>query len=144
MKDEDGDTENLNRAVWITAIATGGAMTIYMIVNTIVFLKCNSHVCATANAFIYHSLFLAIGLVLLLLTSYNYSRLSGKYASLNDWSDYADCVDSYMKITSYQTDDYETILTLNKVALSLACFILASEGLLFFSQFYIFCKMRKL
>ena len=144
MKHIDTDNEDIKETATNVAIGVGGTMLGYMIVNTYLFFKpkCTRR-CQTINAILYHFFFTASNICLLVYTVFDYSSLNGKYNSLNDWSEYAGCVDSFMKITDYQASDYDSILTLITVVLILACIVVVCEVSLFVLQIYILCKMRK-
>jgi hypothetical protein len=89
--------------VFIIAGSIAAIQFVFAIVNT-VFLskaKCRQHCSFRINQ-ITQSV-LTLGMAALMITSiyYNKQRFDTKNPSLQDWSEFNDCVDSYMQVTKF-------------------------------------------
>ena len=65
--------------------------------------------CCKVHAVIYESIYLLLALAMVVFACINYSNIDAKATSLLDWSEYADCVDAYMQINSYEVSKIEKV-----------------------------------
>ena len=144
MKDADGNTEGINEATWILACCFGCVQAIWMVLNTCIFLKCNKGGCGVAMPIIYSGVFALCSIGMVVCASINFYRLKHKYESLDSWKDYSGCVDSFMKISSYESESFDTILTQNKWIISIVVYICFMQIVLFANSFLLFAKARSI
>ena len=100
--DDSWDFGGMNLANLIVSSCIMGVQFIWMIIASVCFCKMRKTICFKAHAVIYSSMFLAMATAMVVLASIELAGLKTRSDSLLDWSQYADCVDSYMQINDYQ------------------------------------------
>ena len=102
--------EGLNTAILIIASCFCGIQFIWMIISTICFLRMRQHICNKLHAIVYSSFFLAMAIAMFTLVSIlKWGGLQSRFLPLLEWSEYSDCVDSYMQINDYQVNRIDEV-----------------------------------
>lgn len=123
MQDTSDFQDGLNMANYICAACYLGIELIWMIIATCCYCKNRDSLCQKMHAIIYSSFFMAFATANLIMLSITFSQLNQRNLSLNDWSGYAECVDTYMQVTDYQVDQIGRAHTAAVVNIVLSCLI---------------------
>ena len=92
----------MNFANLIVSSCIMGVQFIWMILASCCFCRYRKTDCNKVHAVFYSSYFLAMAIAMVVLSSIELAGLKSRSDPLIDWSNYADCVDSYMQINDYQ------------------------------------------
>jgi len=96
--------EITTRIVWILAISFFCGLTVYQIVNLVMYSKrscregelcCCRPCCLRANRLVFAGISILGGTAMLTMTSISFGTIFPKFDSLMNWADFSDCVEEY-------------------------------------------------
>ena len=113
-------------ASWITAIIFCFTMLVFSCIQSCLFTKPQFREASCFRIFsLVTSSFAALMAVAMITTcSYNSSFIDGRVNAFKGWSEYSDCVDSYMQVNSYQVGEVEKAKSGITAQLALSVFVL--------------------